>query len=149
MNRGLKVIAYLAIAIILSYFANIGDREFIKQFSLNIISLLATILAINIPTSTLIISEINRLKEKANIQACSTFKELKHGLIMQIAVLFCLFIIQIGCNYAKTKLPFCTLKISIISDSFAIVAFIYYLEVIYDLGIALFELLSFKINDNK
>ena len=57
MNRAIKIIAYLAIASLLSYLANNGDREFIKGFSSNIISLLTTILAINIPTSTLIISE--------------------------------------------------------------------------------------------
>lgn len=53
MNRAIKIIAYLAIASLLSYLANNGDREFIKGFSSNIISLLTTILAINIPTSTL------------------------------------------------------------------------------------------------
>ena len=49
MNRAIKIIAYLAIASLLSYLANNGDREFIKGFSSNIISLLTTILAINIP----------------------------------------------------------------------------------------------------
>ena len=69
MNRAIKIIAYLAIASLLSYLANNGDREFIKGFSSNIISLLTTILAINIPTSTLIISEINRIKEKMDIHS--------------------------------------------------------------------------------
>lgn len=87
MNRAIKIIAYLAIASLLSYLANNGDREFIKGFSSNIISLLTTILAINIPTSTLIISEINRIKEKMDIHSTATFNELKHGLIMQIVVL--------------------------------------------------------------
>ena len=42
MNRAIKIIAYLAIASLLSYLANNGDREFIKGFSSNIISLLST-----------------------------------------------------------------------------------------------------------
>lgn len=82
MNRILKIIAYLAIAFILSYLANNGCREFIKMFSDNIISLLATILAINIPTSTLIISEINKIKERLNIDPSATFKELYLQLII-------------------------------------------------------------------
>ena len=147
MYKAIKIIAYLAIASLLSYFSNDGDREFIKGFSSNIISLLTTILAINIPTSTLIISEINRIKEKMNIHPKATFDELKHGLIMQIVVLVCLFVIQIVCGFLKNKNIVEESIINIVSDSFAIAAFIYYLEVIYDLGIALFNLITFKNQD--
>lgn len=147
MNRAIKVIAYLAVASLLSYLANNGDREFIKGFSSSIISLLTTILAINIPASTLIISEINRIKEKMNIQPTATFKELKHGLIMQIAVLSCLFVIQIACSFLKNKNIIEEVLLNIISDSFVIAAFIYYLEVIYDLGIALFDMITFRAKD--
>ncbi|CUQ23905.1 hypothetical protein [Bacteroides thetaiotaomicron] len=147
MNRAIKIIAYLAVASLLSYLANNGDREFIQGFSSNIISLLTTILAINIPTSTLIISEINRIKEKTDIQPIATFKELKHGLIMQIAVLICLFVIQTVCGFLKNKNIIGESVVNIISDSFVIAAFIYYLEVIYDLGIALFDLITFKVKD--
>ena len=147
MNRAIKIIAYLAVASLLSYLANNGDREFIQGFSSNIISLLTTILAINIPTSTLIISEINRIKEKTDIQPIATFKELKHGLIMQIAVLICLFVIQTVCGFLKNKNIIGESVVNIISDSFVIAAFIYYLEVLYDLGIALFDLITFKVKD--
>lgn len=147
MNKAIKITAYLAVASLLSYLANNGDREFIQGFSSNIISLLTTILAINIPTSTLIISEINRIKEKTDIQPIAAFKELKHGLIMQIAVLICLFMAQTVCSFLKNKNIIEESVINIISGSFVIAAFIYYLEVIYDLGIALFDLITFKIKD--
>lgn len=49
MNRAIKIIAYLAIASLLSYLANNGDREFIKGFSSNIISLLTTIPYLQVP----------------------------------------------------------------------------------------------------
>lgn len=146
MNRAIKIIAYLAIALLLSYLANNGDREFIKEFSLNIISLLTTILAINIPTSILVISEINRMKAKINIQPMASFKELKHGLLMQIVVLACLFIIQTVCSFLKNKNIIDNSIINIVSGSFVIAAFMYYLEVIYDLGIALFDLITTKVD---
>lgn len=147
MNKAIKIIAYLAVASLLSYLANNGDREFIQGFSSNIISLLTTILAINIPTSTLIISEINRIKEKTDIEPIATFKELRHGLIMQIAVLICLFIIQTACSFLKNKNIIEELVINVVSDSFVIAAFLYYIEVIYDLGIALFNLITFKVKN--
>lgn len=149
MNKILKAIAYLSISIILSYLANNGCREFIKGFSDNIISLLATILAINIPTSTLIISEINKIKERLSIDPSSTFKELKHGLIMQILILLSLIVILIVCDFMKNRDAISSLKIDIISGMFVLASFIYYLEVIYDLGIALFELIDFGSNKKR
>lgn len=101
-------------------------------------------MAINIPTSTLIVSEINRIKNKIDIQPEPTFEELKHGLIMQIVILICLFIIQIICNYISGKMPLFIFYTNLISDAFAIAAFLYYIEIIYDLGIALFNLISYK-----
>ena len=147
MNKAIKIIAYLAVASLLSYLANNGDREFIQGFSSNIISLLTTILAINIPTSTLIISEIKRIKDTTDIEPIDTFKELRHGLIMQIAVLICLFMIQTVCSFLKNKHIIEEPIINVVSGSFVIAAFIYYIEVIYDLGIALFDLITFKVKN--
>ena len=147
MNRILKIIAYLAIAFILSYLADNGCREFIKMFSDNIISLLATILAINIPTSTLIISEINKIKERLNVDPSATFKELKYGLMTQIVVLCSLIIILIVCDFMQSKDIVPSSQLNIISGTFVLASFIYYLEIIYDLGIALFELINFKSNN--
>lgn len=39
MNKAIKIIAYLAVASLLSYLANNGDREFIQGFSSNIMYL--------------------------------------------------------------------------------------------------------------
>ena len=146
MNRILKIIAYLAIAFVLSYLANNGCRDFIKGLSDNIISLLATILAINIPTSTLIISEINKIKDKFSIDPSPAFKELRHGLIAQIFVLCSLIVILIGCDFIQNMDFITSWKIHIISGTFVLASLIYYLEVIYDLGIALFKLIDFKAN---
>lgn len=38
-------------------------------------------------------------------------------------------------------------QLNIISGTFVLASFIYYLEIIYDLGIALFELINFKSNN--
>ena len=90
---------------------------------------------------------LNRIKEKMDIHSTATFNELKHGLIMQIVVLVCLFVIQTLCAFLKNKNIIEESVINIVSDSFVIAAFIYYLEVIYDLGIALFDLITFKVKD--
>ena len=144
MNRILKIIAYLAF--VLSYLANNGCRDFIKGLSDNIISLLATILTINIPTSTLIISEINKIKDKFSIDSSPAFKELRHGLIAQIFVLCSLIVILIVCDFIQNMDFITSWKIHIISGTFVLASLIYYLEVIYDLGIALFKLIDFKAN---
>ena len=57
------------------------------------------------------------------------------------------FVIQTLCAFLKNKNIIEESVINIVSDSFVIAAFIYYLEVIYDLGIALFDLITFKVKD--
>lgn len=148
MNKIIKIIAYIAIAYFLSEIANSSSREFITKFSENIISILATILAINVPTSIIIVSEILKIqKEYENIDTSKTFKELRYGLMTQIFVLCSLILILCVCDFFYNKNIIDNHEINIISGTFVIASFIYYMEVIYDLGIALFQLMEFNNKD--
>lgn len=148
MNRIIKIIAYIACAYFLSEIANNGSREFITKFSENIISILATVLAINVPTSFLIVSEILKIqREYDNVDASKTFKELKHGLMTQIFVLCSLISIFCCCDSFINKNIIDNHIINVISGTFAIASFIYYMEIIYDLGVALFQLMEFNNKD--
>lgn len=147
MNRILKIIAYFSLSYILSNLANDGCSDFIDKLTENIISILTTILAINIPTSMLVVSEILKIKKdyEEDIDPTLIFKELKHGLIMQIFVLCSLIVILCCCDYLINKdIIFNNNQIKIISGTFVISSLIYYMEVIYDLGVSLFEILSFN-----
>lgn len=52
-----------------------------------------------------------------DIHSTATFNELKHGLIMQIVVLVCLFVIQTLCAFLKNKNIIEESVINIVSDS--------------------------------
>ena len=147
MNRILKIIAYFSLSYILSNLANDGCSDFIDKLTENIISILTTILAINIPTSMLVVSEILKIKKdyEEDIDPTIIFKELKHGLIMQIFVLCSLIVILCCCDYLINKdIIFNNNQIKVISGTFVMSSLIYYMEVIYDLGVSLFEILSFN-----
>lgn len=145
------MIAYIAISSSLGYIANEGEGDFIKEFLKNIIPLLTTIFAINMPTCALIVNELNKLNDKypdANVTDVS--KELSYSVVIQIAfigLLVCFFIIKdfllkqeyIGENELLVK------YINIGVNSLAIGSFAYFLEIIGDLGKALFKLIYFNM----
>ena len=84
MNRVYKIFTYSAIALLLGYIAYEGNGDFIKEFLKNIISLLATIVAINLPTCALIVSELNKLKDKhPDADVSDISKELGYSLAVQ------------------------------------------------------------------
>ncbi|MCS2890432.1 hypothetical protein NXY11_22430 [Parabacteroides faecis] len=144
-----KIITYITISCGLSYLAYEGNGSFFIEFLKNIIPLLATLLAINMTSSALIAGELSKLRikyPKADLTA--TNKEMKKTFIFQLYLLIALFIIFL----LRDALIIQNLEIkkivTLISNAFAIGIFLYYLEIIYDLGKALFDILNFN-NQNE
>lgn len=151
MNRIYKIVSYIAISLLLGYMAYEGNGDFIKEFLKNIIPLLATIVAINIPTCALLVNELHKLKNQyLNIDVSEICKEMRLSIIVQlllIVMLVCFLIIRdflLNQNFVISN--FIYIKyINIAVNSFAIGFFIYFLEIVWDLGKALFKLIQFNI----
>lgn len=137
MNRIFKIIAYLSVAFVISYIANQNGTGFIDKFIENALSILGTLLAINIPSTTFIVSELYKIKKEFNLSLDynKIINELKNALIKQIALLMMLIVTFALCDYFKENSP---IKTSIISGGFSIAVFFYFMEVIYDLVVAIF-----------
>lgn len=145
MCRLYKIIGYLAVSFCLSYLAVNGDGIFISSFTNNIIALLATLLALNITTSALISSEVSKIKynyPQANVVDIS--KELKTTLIKQIVLLLFMLVITILSSWIYVEFPSIKNCIMYFVNASAIYAFLYYIEVIYDLGKGLFSIIDFN-----
>ena len=89
MNRIFKIIAYLSVAFVISYIANQNSTGFIDKFIENALSILGTLLAINIPSTTFIVSELYKIKKKLNLNLDynKIVNELRNALIKQSALL--------------------------------------------------------------
>lgn len=150
MNRIYKIVAYIAISLLLGYMAYEGNGDFIKEFLKNIIPLLATIVAINIPTCALLVNELNKLKNNfLDINVSDIYKEMKISIIIQLLLIIILVILLITKDFLLNQEfiisdPSYVKYINIAINSFVIGFFIYFLEIVWDLGDALFKLIQFN-----
>lgn len=153
MNRAYKIIAYIAISSSLGYIAYEGRGDFMKDFLMNVIPLLTTIFAINMPTCALIVNELNKLNDKySDIDVTSVSKELRYSIVIQIGfigVLICFFILKdfLLKQECITGNELLVKYINIGVNSLAIGSFAYFLEIIGDLGKALFKLIHFNMRE--
>ena len=145
MNKIYKIIAYAVVSVLISWIAYASDSSFFESFNGLLIPLLATLLAINITTSSLIAGELRKIK-KENPQcdigrSTDEIKRIFKIQIVLIASLLVLFIIK-DCRWIK---QFVDEKwITIVSNGYVIAVFVYFLEVIYDLGSSLFDIINYN-----
>lgn len=143
MNRIYKIITFVTVSIALSALAFYLKSDFVNKFAENLISLLTTLLAINIASSTLIAAKVSEIKAKTGYHFNKTRKNLKASFYEQIILIAIAFVVvMIGES--------CVLKSKINSDYFEIgvnsilfFTFINYLDIIRDIGKSLFDLLDF------
>jgi len=139
-----RILSFLFVGFILSSLTFFLDSSFIDNFSKNILALLTTLLAINIASSTLISIEIRAIQNLTGADFPKSKKNLKSTLYEQIILIYISLIVSIfreSC-YLKSILP--SNLILIISDSVLFFCFIYYLDIILDIGKSLYDLLDFK-----
>ena len=144
MNNIYKYISYLSIGILISFFAQCIESDFINSFSANVISLLATILAINIASSSIIASKLREVILKTGGSFEKTKSELKTGLQAQLFLIAIAFIILILKDSKFLVLHLDKNHIDLFTNSIILGIFIFYLDVIYDLGKSMFTLFTNK-----
>lgn len=146
-----KIFVYLILSIGASMLVYLGSGYFFNQFLNSIIPLLATLIAIYITSNSLIIIELNRIKEKhKEADPSSVLSEGKKAFKFQIILLLCLVIVFIirdlimKIDFGNENIHKATL---ILSNAFSIAAFSYFMESLYDTGKTLFLLLDFNNKD--
>lgn len=146
MNRIFKIIAYLSVAFVISDIATQNSTGFIDKFIENALSILGTLLAINIPSATFIVSELYKIQKEFNLNLDykKITNELKNTLFKQVVLLMMLIVIFALCDYFKGN---SYINTSIISGGFSIAVFFYFMEVIYDLVVAIFIIFKFPPED--
>lgn len=138
-----KIISFLALSILCAYGSSKLDSSFVDKFAENILGLLTTLFAINIASSTLIAGKLREIQDKTGHTFPMTKKSLKNsfyeqiffiGLVLIFSILRESKIIQDYLSHDVTK---------IICDSVIFLSFIFYIDVIRDIGKSLFDLLDF------
>jgi hypothetical protein len=145
MNSLYKIIAYIAVSLFLGYLAYAGNGCFFDEFLKSIIPLLATLLAINITTSALIIGELSKLKDNhSDADLTISNKAIKRTFITEIVLILALLLVLLIRDILLTLNISIKDYVVLLSNAFVFGVFLYYLEIIYDLGKALLGIVNFN-----
>lgn len=140
---------YLIIACVVSGLSFYTESDFINKFSDSILPLLSAILAINITTSALLSGEIKKyISHTPSTESYfnATIKEIKWTFKIQILLLCVLFIVLILKNASFFNQPEYKIWTELISNAVIVGIFGYFLEIIFDLGVALFQIIDANKN---
>jgi len=143
-----KICIYTLISFSIALLIHYSKAEFFYNFLNGLIPLLATLTAIYITSNSLIIIELNRIKDKhSNVNVSDVIKEIKSIFITQIILISSLtfaFILKdflLNIHFECSKMH---AVIIFLTNSFAIGAFSYFIEALYDTGCTLFTLIDFN-----
>jgi hypothetical protein len=142
MSSIYKIITFLLLSFLIAYISIKIQSNFIDTISTNIIGLLTTLFAINIASSTLVAGKLSEISNKTGRDFPNTKSNLRISFNEQIILIVLTFVVGIvreSC-LLKTYMDVYTLKL--ICDSLLIFAFIYYLDILKDIGKALYNLLD-------
>lgn len=145
MNKFCKIVTYIVISAFISWVAYVNDSCFFESFNELLIPLLATLLAINITTSSLVAGELRKIKkENPQCDIGKSTNEIKYIFKIQIALIASLLIIFIikDCDFITQCVD--AKWVAIIVNGYVIAVFSYFLEIIYDLGCSLFDIMTFN-----
>lgn len=147
MNNIYKIVTFVSLSIFFAFIAFKLQSSFADKFSENILALLTTLFAINIASSTLIAGKLREIQERTGHAFTRTKKSLKSSFYEQIILIGLAFIFGLlrESKVLQTSLNIETLKV--ICNSVLFFTFIYYLDIIRDIGKSLFDLLDFGNNE--
>lgn len=125
-----KFISYAAISISLVVLSNCIESNFLIDFNKDFITLITTLFAINVASTSIVFSKLKEINSKSGINFIETRKELEFGFRIQIILIAVTFLLQIFIS-SKIIDNNC---LNIILNSSTIFLFCYFLEITYDLG---------------
>lgn len=145
INNIFRYIGYVTLSFGLGWFSNISgnDNDFVLQVSSNLIPLLITILAFYVTILGLILKELIEYKEKTQKNIEGVLKSMKRDVNIEIMIICLAFICYMTRGALTSVIAEEWLKyITIISNGVTIFSFVYFLLLIYDSVMGLWDLIE-------
>jgi len=147
-NESLKLFIILMISYFINLFSKYINSDFDSVFDFGIIGLFVTLFAITVTSITFIAGRINELKRKYNYDFKYSIIAIKEIFIYQIVIIAISVIALIVKDTSLISKIDNFLRVDSISNVILTSAFIYYIYIIYDLSMALLEILTFNPPNN-
>ena len=150
IDNGFRYIGYIALSISLGWFSNLSgnDADFVLKISENLLPLLITILAFYVTILGLILKELIEYRNKKGKSIKGVLQSMKRDTSIEIAVIVIAFI----CCLIRGALVSVVTEdwqkiLTIGSNAVTIFAFVYFLALIYDSVMGLWDLIEVNNED--
>lgn len=147
MNNFYKIVTFLSISALFSFIAMKLESTFVDKFSESILALLTTLFAINIASSTLIAGKVREIQNLTRHPFTKTKRNLKKSFYEQIIFIGVAFFTSLLRDSIFLTNLIDAKYLKLVCDTLLFLSFIYYLDIIRDIGKALFDLLDYENNE--
>lgn len=145
INRIFRYIGYISLSLLIGWFSNYsGDEtDFILQISHNIIPVLVTILAFYVTILALILKELVVFKNQKGGNIGSVLHSMKKDLIIEMSLILVAFLCYTVRGANSSVISTMGMQcITILSNSVTVFTFIYFLLLIFDSIVGLWNLIE-------
>lgn len=150
INNIFRYLGYVALSLGLGWFSNLSgnDDDFILMISSNLIPLLITILAFYVTILGLILRELIEYKHKTNKDIKGVLKSMRRDVNIEISIICIAFLCYVvrGALSSIVSDEWLT-YITIVSNAVTVFSFVYFLMLIYDSVMGLWDLIEANNKD--
>lgn len=145
MNTIFRYVGYAAVAILLGWLSYFGEQDYIASLQPSIVQALVALLTLYSTITSMVISRIIRYKEVLDKEAdfAPVIDSLKRNIIIEIVLIFALIVViiisQILFKYVSSDSI-----IAIIRNGAIVFTIMYFVIVVYDSSMGLYDLLKYE-----
>lgn len=150
MDKFFKYFGYVAISIFVAFLSSIGKEDFIANLSNSIVQVLIALLALYSTVSSLLISRLLSFRQEIDQSANITpvIESMKRNVRIEAILIICTLLVIVIMNVFQKHGILDVRLISVIRNTIVVFSLMYFVVVVYDSSMGLYDLLKFG-NQNK
>ena len=150
MDKYFKYIGYVVISIFVAFLSSIGEEDFIANLSNSIVQVLIALLALYSTVSSLLISRLLSFRQEIDQSANITpvIESMKRNVRIEAILIICTLLVIVIMNVFQKHAILDVRLISVIRNTIVVFSLMYFVIVVYDSSMGLYDLLKFG-NQNK
>lgn len=150
MDKFFKYFGYVAISIFVAFLSSIGKEDFIANLSNSIVQVLIALLTLYSTVSSLLISRLLSFRQEIDQSANITpvIESMKRNVRIEAILIICTLLVIVIMNVFQKHGILDVRLISVIRNTIVVFSLMYFVIVVYDSSMGLYDLLKFG-NQNK
>ena len=145
MDKFFKYFGYVAISIFVAFLSSIGEEDFIANLSNSIVQVLIALLALYSTVSSLLVSRLLsfRLEIDQSANITPVIESMKRNVRIEAILIICTLLVIVIMNVFQKREILDVRLISVIRNTIVVFSLMYFVIVVYDSSMGLYDLLKF------